>query len=49
MRDAVTTAVEVAGMILIAVALALAVGAAWVGFAVSGVALIVAGVLEARR
>lgn len=49
MRDALTTATEVVGMILIAVAVALALGVAWVGFALSGVALVAAGVLEARR
>lgn len=49
MRDALTTAVEVAGMICIAIAAALAVGAAWVGFLLAGVALVATGVLEARR
>lgn len=49
MRAALTTALEVAGMICIAVAVALAVGAAWVGFGLSGAALVVAGVLEGRR
>lgn len=49
MREALTTALEVAGMICIAVAVALAIGAAWVGFALSGVALVAAGVLEGRR
>ena len=49
MRDVLTTAVEVAGMICIAVAVALATGAAWSAFALSGVALIAAGVVEARR
>lgn len=49
MREALTTAVEVAGMICIAVAVALALGAAWVGFLLSGAALVAAGMLEARR
>jgi hypothetical protein len=49
MRDVLTTAVEVAGMICIAIAVAVASGAAWAGFALSGVALIAAGVIEARR
>ena len=49
MRDALTTAVEVAGMICIAVAVALALGAAWVGFALAGAALVAAGIAEGRR
>ena len=49
MRDALTTAMEVAGMICIAVAVGLALGLTWVGFALSGVALVAAGVLEGRR
>lgn len=48
MRDAVTTALEVAGMISIAVGAGLLV-AAWVGFAAAGVVLVVAGVLEGRK
>lgn len=49
MRDALTTAVEVAGMICIAVAVALVLGAAWVGFGLAGLALIAGGFREARR
>jgi hypothetical protein len=49
MRDAVTTAMEVAGMILISVAAALVLGVAWLGFALSGVALVAVGVLEGRK
>lgn len=48
-RDALTTATEVVGMILIAVAVALALGAAWVGFALAGAALVAAGIAEGRR
>lgn len=48
MRDAVTTALEVAGMVSIAVAVALAT-AAWIGFAVAGVVLLVAGAIEGRK
>jgi hypothetical protein len=49
MRDALTTATEVAGMILVAVAVALAVGVAWVGFGLAGLFLIAVGALEGRR
>lgn len=49
MRDALTTATEVAGMISIAVAAALAFDLAWLGWFLSGVALVATGVLEARR
>lgn len=49
MRDAVTTAMEVAGMILISVAIAAALGVAWVGFALAGVSLLGVGVLEGRK
>lgn len=49
MRDVATTALEVAGMILIAVAIALVVGAAWVGFGLAGAVLLTVGVLEGRR
>lgn len=49
MRDVVTTAVEVVGMVCIAIAVALVTGAAWAGFALAGVALIAAGVVEGRR
>lgn len=48
MRDALTTALEVAGMISIAVSVAL-LTAAWVGFATAGVCLVTVGVLEGRK
>lgn len=48
MRDAVTTALEVAGMISLAVAAAL-LTFVWVGFAVAGVSLLTVGVLEGRK
>jgi hypothetical protein len=48
MRDAVTTALEVAGMISAAVAVGLAV-TAWAGFALAALILFSAGVLEARK
>jgi hypothetical protein len=48
MRDAVTTALEVAGMICFAVAIAL-LTYAWAGFAVAGLFLFAAGVLEGRK
>ena len=49
MRDALTTALEVAGRTLLAVAFALALGVAWVGFALTGAALLAVGVLEGRK
>lgn len=48
MRDAMTTASEVAGMISIAVAVAL-LTFVWLGFLVAGVALVAVGVLEGRK
>lgn len=48
MRDVVTTALEVAGMLAFAVAVGLLV-AVWAGFAVAGVVLVAAGFLEARK
>lgn len=48
MRDAMTTALEVAGMLCLAVAVGL-LTFAWVGFACAGMGLVAAGVLEGRR
>ena len=48
MRDAITTALEVVGLLCLAVAAGIVV-AAWVGFAVAGVVLVAAGVLEGRK
>ena len=47
MRDAATTALEVAGMISLAIALGM-VTFAWVGFVAGGVCLIGVGIAEAR-
>lgn len=49
MRDAVTTAMEVAGMILISVAVAAKFGVAWFGFGLAGAVLVAAGVIEGRK
>ncbi len=48
MRDAITTALEVAGLICAAVALGVAT-TAWAGFLAAGACLFVAGVVEGRR
>jgi hypothetical protein len=48
MRDAVTTALEVAGMISIAVAVAL-LTFVWLGFLIAGVSLVAVGVAEGRK
>ena len=49
MRDALTTAGEVAGMMTFAVAVGAAVGFLWLGVAAAGAVLTVASALEARR
>lgn len=48
MRDAVTTALEVAGMISFAIAAGLLLFA-WVGFVLAGGCLVTVGVLEGRK
>lgn len=48
MRDAMTTALEVAGMISLAIAAAL-LTFVWVGFALAGLALFGVGALEGRK
>lgn len=47
MRATVTTALEVAGMLLLAVAVGLFY--AWAGFALAGSILVAVGVLEGRK
>lgn len=48
MRDVLTTALEVTGMISLGIAAALLTGVVWVAFAVAGVVLFTVGVLEGR-
>ena len=49
MRDVVTTALEVAGMLLISAALGCVLGAWWVFFLAAGVSFTAVGVLEGRK
>jgi hypothetical protein len=48
MRDQITTGMEVAGMILIAIAVGI-LTSTWVGFGLAGTALLATGVLEGRK
>lgn len=49
MRDAVTSAMEVVGMMTFAVAAGALAGLVWIGVAAAGAVLAVAGALEARK
>lgn len=49
MRDAITTAMEVAGMMLISAAAGLAVHSSALGCALAGGSLVAVGVLEGRK
>lgn len=49
MRDALTTAGEVAGMMTFAVAVGAFAGFVWLGVAAAGLVLAVGSALEARR
>jgi len=48
LRDWITTALELSGMLSVAVMVGLLV-AAWAGFGVAGAAFIAAGIIEGRR
>lgn len=48
MRDQITTGMEVAGMILIAIAAGL-LTSTWIGFCCAGISLFATGVLEGRK
>lgn len=48
MRDQITTAMEVAGMICLSIAVGL-LTFGWVGFGLAGVSLFATGVLEGRK
>lgn len=48
MRQAITTGLEVAGMVAIAIGIAEVTGLMWLAWALSGVTLLIAGVVEGR-